>query len=241
MNYFNAGMYAMNMYQYMTDRTEAYKNTASVQTTKTASVKNETFSEIVQRKNKQEESTVDKYKKKHPKDVWRVDSQVRAGQRVLAKNNAENISREDMTMEEYKQFFTGLMNSIPYDVSQRNDINVWNISEKGWEQMKKDPQYEAWVLGYTSEDRSVHNPWAAMPGYSPNYHTESFGASIEEHLGQSGPMGGMGSMGRRKTREDEEESWWVRRHKIMKAMMEKAAQKKVAQEKAAKKLGVLAQ
>lgn len=153
-----------------------------------------------------------------------VDSQVRAGQRVLAKNNAENVSREDMTMEEYKQFFTGLMNSIPYDSSQRNDMNVWTISEKGWEQMKNDPEYEAWVLGYTSEDRSVHNPWAAMPGYSPNYHTESFGASIEEHLGQSGPMGGMGNTGRRKTQQDDEESWWVRRHRIMKAMAEKAAE-----------------
>ncbi len=223
MNYFNAG-YTMNMYQYMAGRTETYKNAAGAQTTKTTSAKNETFSEVVQRKSKYEESAVDKYKRKHPKDALHVDSQVRAGQRVLAKNNAENVSREDMTMEEYKQFFTGLMNSIPYDSSQRNDTNVWTISEKGWEQMKNDPEYEAWVLGYTSEDRSVHNPWAAMPGYSPNYHTESFGASIEEHLGQSGPMGGMGNTGRRKTQQDDEESWWVRRHRIMKAMAEKAAE-----------------
>lgn len=240
MNYFNA-QYTMNMYQYMAGRTETYKKMASVQTTKTASAKNETFSEVIKRKSKQEESAVDKYKRKHPKDALHVDSQVRAGQRVLAKNNAENVSRDDMTMEEYKQFFTALMNSIPYDVSQRNDMNVWTISEKGWEQMKNDPQYEAWVLGYTSEDRSVHNPWAAMPGYSPNYHTESFGASIEEHLGQSGPMGGMGRTGRRKTREDEEESWWVRRHKIMIERLKEATAEKVIQEKVTEKLGVLAQ
>ncbi|MCM1084589.1 MAG: hypothetical protein NC428_14085 [Clostridium sp.] len=210
MNYFDTAMYYA-----VPNGTERIKNAADGQKTKTASVKSETFSETIQRKREQEESVVDKYKKKHPKEALRVESQVRAGQRVLAKNNAENVSREDMTMEEYKQFFTGLMNSIPYDSSQRNDMNVWTISEKGWEQMKNDPQYEAWVLGYTAEDRSVHNPWAAMPGYSPNYHTESFGASIEEHLGQSSPMGNTGS--RKTQHEDEEESWWVRRNKIMTA------------------------
>ncbi|MCM1288077.1 MAG: hypothetical protein NC240_07165 [Clostridium sp.] len=215
MNYLDTAMYTVSMYQAVPNGTEHIKNAADGQKTKTASAKNETFSEAIQRKREQEESAVDKYKKKHPKEALRVESQVRAGQRVLAKNNAENVSRDDMTMEEYKQFFTGLMNSIPYDSSQRNDMNVWTISEKGWEQMKHDPQYEAWVLGYTAEDRSVHNPWAAMPGYSPNYHTESFGASIEEHLGQSSPMGNMGS--RKTQHEDEEESWWVRRNKIMTA------------------------
>lgn len=86
--------------------------------------------------------------------------------------------------------------------------------------MKNDPQYEAWVLGYTAQDRAVHNPWASMPGYSPNFHTESFGASIEEHLGQSSPMGGIGSMGKRKTQSDDEESWWKKRHKRMEELLE---------------------
>lgn len=211
MNYFNTGMYATKLYGYTATKT------VNTQKTQVAKTNNSSFSDTI-KKAEQKESVVDKYKKKNPKDATVVESMVRAGQRVLAKNNAENVSREDMTMEEYKQFFTQLMNSIPFDSSQRNDVEVWTISEKGWEQMKNDPQYEAWVLGYTAQDRAVHNPWASMPGYSPNFHTESFGASIEEHLGQSGPMGG--SMGTRKTQPDDGESWWEKRHKRMEELLE---------------------
>ncbi|MDE6025661.1 MAG: hypothetical protein K2G45_09420 [Lachnospiraceae bacterium] len=209
MNYFNTGMNTTELYRYTATET------VNKQKSQVTSTNNGSFSDIIKRKAEQTESVVDKYKRENPKDAWHVENQVRSGQRVLAKNNAENVSREDMTMEEYKQFFTGLMNSIPFDSSQRNDVEVWTISEKGWEQMKNDPQYEAWVLGYTAEDRAVHNPWASMPGYSPNFHTERFGASIDEHLGQSAPMGGIGSMGKRKTQFDDEESWWEKRRKMM--------------------------
>ena len=30
---------------------------------------------------------------------------------------------------------------------------------QGWEQMRKDPDYEAWILGYFVEDRAVRNPF----------------------------------------------------------------------------------
>lgn len=162
-------------------------------------------------------SVVDEFKKKHPKEAGTVNGQVNAGKAVLKKNGAENVSREDMTMEEYKQFFTKMMNSIPFDVSQQMEVEIWNISEKGWEQMKNDPDYEAWVLGYTAQDRAFHNPFASMPGYSPNIHTEQFGASIEEHLGQSVPMS---SSGQKASSADDEEDWWEKRHKRMEAFME---------------------
>lgn len=172
-------------------------------------------------------SATEEYKKKHPDQAAHVDSQIRAGKNVIKKNGAENVSREDMTMEEYKRFFTGLMDSIPYDWSQKKDINVWSITEEGWEQMKNDPDYEAWVLGYTAEDRAVHIPFAAMPGYSPQYHTEHFGASIEEHLGQGFPMN---SSGNKTSSSTEEESWWDKRHKKMKKILKEQAE--IAQRKA---------
>ncbi|MCM1272643.1 MAG: hypothetical protein NC225_09950 [Clostridium sp.] len=216
MNYFNTSLYQLGMYQSMVQKyssTSKTQTNSNTNTTQAASTDTVSFSDTLKKTAVQKESVVDKYKREHPKEAWHVENQVRAGQRVLAKNNAEAVSREDMTMDEYKQFFTELMDSIPYDISQQNDVNVWNISDKGWEQMKNDPSYEAWVLGYTAEDRSVHNPFASMMGYSPNYHTERFGASIEEHLGQSGPMGS--SMWGRKVKDDDEESWWVRRSKMM--------------------------
>lgn len=164
------------------------------------------------------ESAVDVYRKKHPEDRAHVDEQVKAGKKFLQKNGAEDISRESMSMEEYKLFFTALMDSIPFDASRRGDVEIWSISEKGWEQMKNDPEYEAWVLGYTVENRSVYNPFASWPGYSPNICTEKFGDSIEQHIGQSVPQS---SGSHKKSGDSEEESWWEKRNKRLKEIMER--------------------
>ena len=174
-----------------------------------------------------EESAVTQYKKRHPDSKHIVDSQVNAGKAVLERNGVSDVSREDMTMEEYKQFFTALMDSIPFDASHQGDVEIWSISEKGWEQMKNDPEYEAWVLGYTSENRSVYNPFASWPGYSPNVCTENFGDSIEQHIGQSVPM----SSGSSKKTDSDEESWWEKRQKRLKELIE--LQEKAARERAA--------
>lgn len=190
-----------------------YSNYKS-RTEKSSSV---SFSESVNKAGAGKESVVDEYKRKHPKEAGKVDGQVNSGKAVLRKNGADKVSREDMTMEEYKQFFTKLMNSIPFDSSQQMDVEIWNISEKGWEQMKNDPDYEAWVLGYTAQDRAVHNPFAFMFGYSANLHTEQFGASIEEHLGQSVPMNSSGS---KAFSASDKEGWWEKRHKKMEEFWE---------------------
>ena len=97
--------------------------------------------------------------------------------------------------------------------------------------MKKDPAYEAWVLGYTVENRSVRNPFFGLPGASGSFYVEKFGASIEEHLGQSvGPTGPVNSPsidGKRK------KSWWQKRQEKMDEAMEvqvnKALRRKQAQ------------
>lgn len=174
-------------------------------------------SEAAAKTGKVTESAVTAYKRKHPEDAAHVDGQVKAGKKVLEKNGATDVSREDMTMEEYKQFFTALMDSIPRDPSQKNDVEIWSISEKGWEQMKNDPEYEAWVLGYTSENRSVYIPFASWPGYSPNFCTEKFGDSIEQHIGQTVPMHTGSS---KKAGSADEESWWVKRQKRLKELLE---------------------
>ena len=168
------------------------------------------------------ESAVDRYKKNHPKDAAHVDTQVQAGKSVIAKNGADNVSREDMTMEEYKNFINGLMNSIPFDATRIYDREIVSISDAGWEQMKNDPDYEAWVLGYTVENRSVRNPFFGWPGASGSVYVEKFGASIEEHIGQSvGTSGPGGSSNHVKN----EKSWWEKRHEKMEELMEEQAKK----------------
>ncbi len=169
------------------------------------------------------ESAVAEYKRKHPDDTYNVDRQVNAGKAVLSKNGADKVSRDDMTMEEYKSFITGLMNSIPFHPTQQKDTEIWSISEKGWEQMKNDPDYEAWVLGYTSLNRSVNIPFG-LSG-AGRLCTENFGASIEEHIGQSVPMGGSGNKTSKKS--DNEESWWEKRHKLYEKMMKEQMEKSI--------------
>ena len=164
-----------------------------------------------------EESAVEKYKKRHPDSKYIVDSQVNAGKAVLERNGVSDVSREDMTMDEYKQFITNLMNSIPFDATQSNNIEVWSISEEGWEQMKKDSDYEAWVLGYTSQNRAVRNPFAGLMGNRGCFCTEKFGASIEEHIGQGVPMT---TNNNSSTKDKNKKSWWQERNERYEEMVE---------------------
>ena len=199
-----------------------YSEKTSTSSTTTVSKPLETtYSETFSKKSVP--SVTDEYKKKHPSEASSVDSQVNAGKQVLSRNGMSNISRDSMSMDEYKKFFTDMMNSIPFDSSQKNDVQVWTISEKGWEQMKNDPNYEAWVLGYTVQDRSFHNPFASMSGYNTaNYHTEQFGASIEEHLGQTVPIDSSGY--KTSSWSKDEKSWWDKRHEKMQELLEEQTQ-----------------
>jgi len=166
------------------------------------------------------ESAVDQYKRKHPEDASHVDAQVRAGKSVLAKNGASNISREDMTMEEYKGFINGLLSSIPFDSTRIYDREFISISDAGWEQMKNDPDYEAWVLGYTAGNRSVRNPFFGLPGASASICVEKFGASIEEHIGQSVGTSSLGS-----SSNHVKKSWWEKRQEKTEELLEEQALK----------------
>lgn len=127
-------------------------------------------------------SVTDDYKRKHPDSAYHVDTQIRAGEALRARM-APNVSTEDMTMEEYKNYISWLMGSVPFDASRPYDEETVFISDAGWEQMKNDPKYEAWVLGYTVENRSVRDPFFGF-GSVGCYCVEHFGASIEEHHGE---------------------------------------------------------
>jgi len=168
------------------------------------------------------ESTVDRYKRNHPEDASHVDAQVRAGKSVITKNGVDNVSREDMTMEEYKIFINGLLSSIPFDSTRMYDKEIISISDAGWEQMKNDPDYEAWVLGYTAENRSVRNPFFGYPGASGSVYVEKFGVSIEEHIGQCVGTSGLGCSS---NHVKNEKSWWEKRHEKMEELMEEQAKK----------------
>ncbi len=219
----NQGIYA----GYTTKTNYTNQKTQKTQNSQAAGA---SFADKVVQKN---ESVVTEYKKRHPESASHVDAQVQAGKDVKIKNGVENVSTQDMTMEEYKRFINDLLDSIPFDSTRKYDKEIITITEKGWEQMKNDADYEAWVLGYTVENRSVRNPFFGLPGASGSFYVEKFGASIEEHLGQS-----VGSTEQAKStkRFRNEKSWWDKRHERMEELLKEEVQRKLKKARAKKKL-----
>ena len=170
-------------------------------------------------------NVVKDFKKRHPDKASHVSEQVQAGKSFLEKCGADDVSRSDMTMDEYKTFFRGLMDRIPCDSSQINNTRIWSITDEGWEQMKNDPDYEAWVLGYNIEDCSVHFPFQTS-----NVCIEKFGATIDEHIGQGIPK----NEGKPDKADKTENSWWEKRQKRMKELL-KEQQEEVYREAVAKR------
>lgn len=182
-----------------------------------------------------QESVVDEFKRKNPDRASHVDQQVKAG-RAVREKYGRGISTEDMSMAEYQAYFYALLDTIPYDYTQMNNTVTISISDKGWEQMRQDPDYEAWILGYFVEDRAVRNPFFGWGDNAGSIVYERFGASIEEHRGDG--FGKAAFRGSKADDDDDEEDWWIKRHKRMKKLLkeqvEQSLQRDMAQKTAAR-------
>lgn len=176
-------------------------NSTTYTSTKSEATKNQdnSFENVCETKAKKEyKNVVREFKKKHPHSADKIDEFVQKGKDYIKNHGGDDVSRSDMTMDEYKAFISDLINKVPFDSSQLNDTQMWSVTEEGWDQMKNDPEYEAWVLGYMVIDRSVHFPFQTS-----NIHTEKFGASIEEHIGHSFPK----DVGNAAKADKKEDSW----------------------------------
>lgn len=161
-------------------------------------------------------SVVDAYISQHPENASHVKKQVRDGKAVREKNGAGDVNTGAMSMEEYQIYFYALLSTIPYDATRVHDDVTILISDAGWEQMKMDPDYEAWILGYFVEDRAVRNPFFGMGGNGGSIVIERFGASIEEHHGE-----GVSKPSRKNRSGQDEESWWDMRQRRRKELRKK--------------------
>ena len=193
--------------------------TSSESSAKTADTAG-TFKDLVQ------ESVVDEYKRKHPDHASHVDQQVKAG-RAVREKNAAGISTENMTMAEYQAWFFALLDTIPYDSTRVNDTTTITISDKGWEQMRKDPDYEAWILGYFVEDRAVRNPFFGWGNNEGCVIFERFGASIEEPRGDGFSKSALNGSRSDDDDDDDVEDWWIKRHKRMKKLLKEQVERDI--------------
>ena len=102
--------------------------------------------------------------------------------------------------------------------------------------MRKDPDYESWILGYFVEDRSVRNPFFGWGNDAGCMITEHFGASIEEHHGEGFSKAALNGNSD-KDADDDEEDWWIKRHKRMKKLIREQVER-TSKKDAAKKAAV---
>ena len=138
-------------------------------------------------------------------------------------SSISNKPKEEMTTDEYKQWFMNEMSKMPVSSWFRSSFSSGSlvIKEEAFERMKNDPEYEKYVLNRIRSMYSV----SSLPVGSNNVCYEVIGASPEECYGYAGPVGGSGS-----NFASNEMSWWEKRHERMEELMEE--QEKEAVKKA---------
>ena len=129
-------------------------------------------------------SVMEDYYAKKPEYKAVQQKRVEGGYSVLAMAGLSAEDLESMSVSEFRNVMTKMIGGIPQHPSRPYDEETVLISEEGWENMKKDPDYAAWILGYLKEDRSVSNPFLAM-GDKGCYTIQNFGASPAEYQGHS--------------------------------------------------------
>ena len=88
------------------------------------------------------------------------------------------LSPRQMTMEQYKAYIDQKIKQIPVHPSRRNEMISVTISDEGYEAMKNDPEYEAWVLNDLRLEWS--QPGFYFGGSVRSYTTVCYGATKEE-------------------------------------------------------------
>ncbi|MBR1580432.1 MAG: hypothetical protein IJ668_08045 [Selenomonadaceae bacterium] len=122
-------------------------------------------------------------------------------------------SKADMTLDEYKQYIVDIIQSMPTVATHWLDSETIVISDKGYEAMKADPEYEAWVLDTIRENLSTPTYANLVTPKLEHVAVHSFGASKEEYRGQSWSH-------QTKSPMETTESWWTTRRKRSKHILE---------------------
>lgn len=119
------------------------------------------------------------------------------------------VSRENMTMDEYKVYIREKIYRIPVNPSQALNSVAVDITEEGFEAMKNDPEYEEWVMSGLRADFASYDPWSSLCG--GHYVVHHFGASREEYRGESWYPEYQGGSGKSMFESRAEKSFWERR------------------------------
>lgn len=137
-------------------------------------------------------------------------------------SSISNKSKEEMTMEEYKQWFMNEMSKMPVSGWYCSTCvgGALTITEECFERMKNDPEWEKTVLGMV---RKMYSCTGIMGSKMIGY--QVIGATPEQCHGEGIPVKDGSPLSA-----DNEKSWWKKRHERMEELMEE--QEKEAVKKA---------
>ena len=146
-----------------------------------------------------------------------------------ARDGLKKISPKEMTLDEYKNYIEGKLQNIPRNFTRyRDDVSVV-ISDEGFRAMQNDSDYESWVLDSVREELSFPDYLCGCPGTFGRYDVMQFGATKEDYRGH------MSAIHKNDSRHVEEETYWQRRLKRLKARL-KAEQELFEHEKILEKI-----
>ena len=147
-----------------------------------------------------------------------------------------SVSAKDMTMEEYKQYIYNKISKIPMHPTRAGESISVTISEAGFEAMKNDPEYEAWVLNDLQVGWSQPDKWSGICGGA--FSTIYYGASKEECHAEMWSDGYNNGNGGKIFNDKSKNSFWERRienKKRIENQVKKQQEKKRIQKKQAER------
>lgn len=162
----------------------------------------------------------------------RVAKKSAESRNISETGKAGAVSTKDMTMEEYKQYIHDRISHIPMHPSRMQESISIHISEAGFEAMKNDPEYEAWVLNDLRTGWAQPDRWAGVCGGA--YSTIYYGATKEECHAQMWSTGYRNGSGKNLFDSRAEDSFWERRaerkKRIEEQVMEQQEKERVQRE-----------
>ena len=148
---------------------------------------------------------------------------------IVGNSKLDSVSAKDMTMEEYKQYIYNKISQIPMHPTRAGESISVTISEAGFEAMKNDPEYEAWVLNDLQVGWSQPDKWSGICGGA--FSTIYYGASKEECHAEMWSVGYNNGNGGKIFNDKSKNSFWERRieDQVKEQQEKKRLQKKQAE------------
>ena len=158
------------------------------------------------------------------RDFLSMAAQLRASESNITPAPSQ---KADMSMEAYQQMIREKISQMPLSSTRQMETISIQISDAAFERMKRDPDYEAWVLNDLREAFSQSNPWVAATGggYSVFY----IGETKEQCHAEGWYPGYMGNQGAAMFEDKARGSFWEQRmenHKKYMELQQEAAAKR---------------